>query len=99
MLFVERQKKKVYINITYELCDYEIFEHASQEHNHKHRVSKTKSRTLMLGVVRPGCPIKFQGWACILYNNVVSWILLKELTKKTCSCSLTPQILLRQGRE
>lgn len=62
----------------FELCDYKVFEHISQEHNHKYRVSKTKSRALMLGVVRQRFPIKFQGWACIICNNVLSWILLKE---------------------
>lgn len=55
-----------------------------------------KSRALTLGVVWPGFPVKVQGWSCIMDDSSVSWVLLKELTKKTPSCSL--KFFLRQGR-
>lgn len=44
---------------------------------------KSKSRTFNVGVLRPGFPITFQRWPCIQCDHVVSWILLKELPKKT----------------
>lgn len=80
----------------YELCDYKVSGHVSEEHNHKYRVSKTKSRTLILGVVKQGFPIKFQAWPCIIHDNVVSWLLKGANKENSLSCSLTPKIILRQ---